>query len=268
MRVSSGSLPTGCRCAGPTTPSAGWTTSRTIRRPGRFVFTLQDVEGHLFASSEKGTFVYTPGGWAAAFPTIINARIGAVRPGSGLMYYVARGEYGVIRQEGDGFVARRIPAPGLGDSYNTAVDSAGTAWLELGVSKIGRIIFHGDDPVLQVFGASRGLGEGWIELYVLDGIARFHWGGHVYRFDEVLRRFVDDRELRGSVPAACEGRGPSGERFAGKALVHAIRRLPRSIDRSGARPVDIPNIGFGPTDLHARGQRGRLDVREAPPGEV
>ncbi|MGA2693556.1 MAG: ATP-binding protein [Opitutaceae bacterium] len=215
--------------------------------PGRFVFTLQDVEGHLFASSEKGTFVYTPRGWAAAFPTIINARIGAVRPGSGLMYYVARGEYGVIRQEGDGFVARRIPAPGLGDSYNTAVDSAGTAWLELGVSKIGRINFHGNDPVLQVFGASRGLGEGWIELYVLDGIARFHWGGHVYRFDEVLRRFVDDREL--------VDRYPQLARAGGRPVSDSLGRLwftnptaPDVIDRSGARPAEIPNIGFGPTE--------------------
>ena len=176
MRVSSGSLPTGCRCAGPTTPSAGWTTSRTIRRPAALCSRCRTSRA-ICSEQREGHLRLTRRGWAAAFPTIINARIGAVRPGSGLMYYVARGEYGVIRQEGDGFVARRIPAPGLGDSYNTAVDSAGTAWLELGVSKIGRIIFHGDDPVLQVFGASRGLGEGWIELYVLDGIARFHGEG-------------------------------------------------------------------------------------------
>ena len=107
--------------------------------PGRYLFTMAEEKGLLFATNDEGIFVLEADGWKLALPGIANARIALAGPSGGELYYVARGEYGTIERTPSGFVARRIPFRDLGDSYNSIVDSEGVVWLEYGLSRIGRL---------------------------------------------------------------------------------------------------------------------------------
>ena len=88
--------------------------------PGRYLFTLTDVAGHLFAGNDVGVWVFENAVWRLVLPGIINARLGVAPPTSdGGLFYVARGEFGMIHSEGAGYTAERIPAAGLLDTYNS-----------------------------------------------------------------------------------------------------------------------------------------------------
>ena len=221
--------------------------------PGQYLFTVTEVEGRLFASNDLGIYVYEPAGWRLILPGIVNARIGAARTTAAGMPYVARGEYGTIQQTRQGYSARRFPAPGLGDSYNSEVDSAGIGWLELGLSRVGRLDPHGGKPQLQVLGTGEGLSSGWVELYLLDGIARFHMGNHLYRFDNAQGRFVEDRELLARIPQlAIAGGRPVTDSFG--RLWYTADGAIQVNDRSAAggnRPVNITSADFAPTNYTA-----------------
>ena len=246
--------------------------------PGRYLFTLLDVDGHLFASNEEGIFVHEPAGWIEVLPKIVNARIWAAKSADLGMYYLARGEYGVIRQVGQGYIARRIPAPNLADNFGVAIDAAGIAWIELGVSRIGRFDPNGGDPKLRFFGRADGLGDGWIEPYVLDGVARFHWGESVARFDDTRQAFVADRELVALYPQMAIAGGRPEMDGLGR-LWFSNKTTAEMIDRSasgGNRSTAITQLKFAPTNctpeangvvwMFARRNLARLDLRiPAPP---
>ena len=55
-------------------------------------------------------------------------------------------------------------------------------------------------PRLDLFGDKDGLGRGWVEIYVLDGVARFHVATRLYRFDSARGKFVEDKELLARLP--------------------------------------------------------------------
>ncbi len=221
--------------------------------PGRYLYTLTDVDGALFASNDEGIYVYENGTWKSVLSGVVNARLGVAPSGPQGYHYVARGEYGTLRLEADGWSARRIPMPGLGDSYSAEVDAEGIGWIELGTSLVGRMDAHGVVPKLEIFGREHGLREGWTEIYVLDGVARFHIGDQLYRFDNVARRFVSDRELLAALPqlAIAAGRPVTDNRGR---LWYTFEGVTRVVDRSatgGNREVAIPRVGFAPTHYTA-----------------
>lgn len=248
--------------------------------PGRYLFTLTEVDGRLFAGNEEGIYVYESAGWKLVLAGIVNARVGAARGEKGEYPYVARGEYGVIRQtggKGGEYSVHRITAPDLGDSYNAKIDAQGTGWIELGVSRVGRIELRAGQPTLRIFGPEDGLTDGWLEAYVLDGIARFHLTSHVYRFDEAREKFVEDRELLDLVPELVDAVGRpilDGRRR----LWYTINGAPHVVDLGAddnGRTVDIRSVGFAPTSytqeddgviwMFAPRRLSRMDLRIAPP---
>jgi signal transduction histidine kinase/ActR/RegA family two-component response regulator len=241
--------------------------------PGRYLFTLADVDGQLFGGNEKGLYLRDADGWKLILPGIFNPRIAGLNSTNGELYYVARGEYGVIRRTESGYAARRFPMPELLDSFGAVGDSNGILWVELGSGKIGRLDPRGAEPVFRIFGIGDGLGQGWIEPYVIDGVAHFHWGRHVYRFDDSLQRFVDDREFLSRYPMLASA--------GGRPVTDALGRLwfsdtlkARAVDRSaaGAYPeVSLPRVGFSPTGytiedngvvwMNKKGWLVRVDLR-------
>ncbi len=241
--------------------------------PGNYLFTLMVVDEQLFASNDKGIYVYEKTGWRLILPGILNARIGVSGSTPEGIPYVARGEYGVIRRSGQNYTARRIPMPGLEDSYGVVIDSAGIGWLELGTSRVGRLDPGGGNPVLEILGIADGVATGWIEIYLLDGIARFHVGTQLYRFDDAAHKFVVDRELLARIPQLANAGGrPVTDRF--QRLWFTVNGATQVIDRSAAgsnRPLDIPTPGFAPTNytveddgvvwMFERRRLARMDLR-------
>jgi len=181
--------------------------------PGRYLFTLADVDGQLFGANEAGIFVREDSGWKEIGPGITGARVGIASTPNGLLY-VARNEGGWIQRTPEGYKIRRIPMPGLGDSYNAVTDSAGFVWLELGPSRVGRIDPRREEPAVEIFGTRDGLVAGWVQIFTLDGVARFNLPEHLLRFDEATHRFVDDRDLLTSLPDMPVGNGrPTTDAF-------------------------------------------------------
>ncbi len=221
--------------------------------PGRYLFTLEDVDGQLFGSNDEGIFVLENDRWKLVLPGVVNARVGVARSGPQGISYVARGEYGTIKSTAEGFTAHRIMAPELSDSYGATVEASGVGWVELGNGRIGRVDPAGAAPKLEIFTAKDGLGEGWAEIYELDGIARFHVATHLYRFDEATRKIVEDREILARLPQlALAGGRPVTDSFG--RLWYTANGATEVIDRTAAggnRPVKIGRVGFAPTSYTA-----------------
>jgi signal transduction histidine kinase/ActR/RegA family two-component response regulator len=221
--------------------------------PGRYLFTLTEAGGQMFGGNDRGIFVRDPSGWREILPGIVNARVWSVGPAKGEWDYAARGEFGFIKQEGPDYSARRFPAPGLADNYGAVVDAAGTSWLELGNSEVGRIDVGKAGPVLRILGADSGLGDGWIEPYIIDGSAHFHWGDHLVRFDDSLQRFVPDSAFLARYPQLAVAGGRPVTDALGR-LWFSDRTAPVALDRGaswGGRPIDLVPVGFTPTSFTA-----------------
>ena len=242
--------------------------------PGRFLWSIAEVGGELYATSDTGIFTRKETGWKLAATGMTNARLGAgpTKPDGGV-FYVARDEIGWLHQTGGEYSAERIPVKDLGEVYNSVEDSAGSVWLELGVTRIGRIQFGSGGPRVRFFGAEDGLTDGWANIFALDGIFRCSVAGHLLRFDERTQRFSDDRELIRRIPdlAASTGRpirDASGRLwFASMGNVHFIdHNLP-----AGGLAAETVPLGFEPTDftmeadgvvwMQTRGHLARFDPR-------
>lgn len=219
--------------------------------PGRYVFTLDDVGGELFAASDSGIFRYDVAAWEMVAPGIVNARVIA-QLSQDVWAYVARGEVGLLRRTGRGFVIERTRMPYLGDNYNVARDAAGTFWLELGNSRVGRLEWREQTPELKMLGSAQGLTDGWAEIFIFEGVARFHVRNHVFRYDERSNRFVEDQELLGRYPQLAMANGRPTTDATGRLWYTAngtanILDLNDKTRRSG-QPVPV---GFAPTDYTA-----------------
>jgi PAS domain S-box-containing protein len=168
--------------------------------PGKFVFTIADVDGRLYAGNDNGIFVREEKSWRSIGPGIVNARIGVAKTPSGDLVYVARGEIGTLHREGNTYTANRIPHPDLGDNYNARTDRDGITWLELGSGRVARLDPRGTPPVLKAYDRSNGLFDGWVAISNFDGVARFHLPNHVLRFNEATGHFVEDTALLARFP--------------------------------------------------------------------
>ncbi len=245
--------------------------------PGRYLFTMAEEDGQLFATNDEGIYVLEANAWKLALPGIVNARVGVARATPDGLCYVARGEFGTIQRAPLGYVARRISCPALGDSYNSVVDSAGVGWLELGVSRIGRLDPRGAAPSLQILGTSDGLLDGWVEVYLIDGVARFHVSNHLFRFDPAQKRFEEDRELVARIPELADAGGrPVNDRFG--RLWYTANGTAHAIDLTAAgenRAIKMAPVGFAPTGytveddgkvwMFERRRLARLDLQQHGP---
>ena len=219
--------------------------------PGRYVFTLSDVDGRLFAANDAGIFVREASGWKTVATEIVNARVGIASTPDGLLY-VARNEYGWLQQTPDGYKTRRIPVPGLGDIYNALTDPAGVIWLELGASRVGRMDLHQGTPTIEILGTRDGLADGWVQIFVFDGAAHFNTPNFLCHFDDTTHRFVECRDLRARYPevTAWDGRptcDASGRLwFSANGAVHIFSSTPE-----GRRSVETVPVGFNPSEFTA-----------------
>ncbi len=219
---------------------------------GRFLWAANESEGRLFASNEEGIFVRAGTGWQQVASGIINARVGVGRAQSdGRFFYVARDEIGWIQESPGGYSVQRIPVKGLGQVYNAVDDSTGAIWLELGTSRVGRVEFGAGGPAVRFFGKEDGLGDGWANLCVLDGIVRCTTSRNLQVFDARTGRFVDDPGLFRRIPllADCTGRparDPSGRLwFVSQGVVRFVDDL-----KAGENPpVGSLPVGFQPGEF-------------------
>jgi PAS domain S-box-containing protein len=221
--------------------------------PGRFVWSVAEIDGRLFAADDAGVFVRDGNRWRQLAAGIVNARmgIGPIRP-DGRHFFAARGEIGWIRESAGRTDVQRIPVKGLGEVYNAVDDAGGAVWLEVGTNRVGRMEFGGGEPSVRFFGAKDGLGDGWASIFVIDGVARFNTSSHLQRFDARTRRFVGDSELARRNPTlefstGRPARDASGRLwFGGQGTVHFVS------DRQAAvKPVaeSLP-VGFEPEEFN------------------
>lgn len=243
--------------------------------PGRFLFTLNAVDGQLFASNDAGIYLREEAGWRLIAPGIVNARVGTGRTTARGIPYVARGEYGFLQRRGSDFTAQRTRLSGLGDNYNAVTDAAGIVWLELGTSRVGRFNPNAEPATFEILGPENGVAEGWVSIYELDGVARLYAGNRILRFDDTARRFVDNPELLNLFPANARpdgrvARDPSGRIwYTANGLVHILE------ETGGTPKVTTMSVGIAPTEytieengivwLFERQRLARLDPRMPSP---
>ena len=168
--------------------------------PGQFMANMTVVNGELWAATNTGVYALKPAGWQQLIANLTHAHLDIVPPRAQGVFYAARGEIGWIRQDEKGYYADRVPRPDLGEVYNGIEDRDGIVWLELGMSRVGRVDLKGEKPVLDIFGQEDGLNVGWVGAYLWDGVARFNLNNDRFRFDDATRRFVKDTEILKSSP--------------------------------------------------------------------
>ncbi len=174
----------------------------TPENAGAGVAHLGVMADRLFASRDDGVFEYTANGWRKVIDGIVAARIGAAPGSKDGWFYAANSEVGWFHPTPDGLEATRIPMPSLGAVYNNTIDAEGTVWLELGTARVARIrLDQGATPQVRVFGAADGIPQGWVNNYVLDGVARHYAAGKTTRYDPATNRFVEDEALIQRYPA-------------------------------------------------------------------
>ncbi|HTO02772.1 MAG TPA: PAS domain-containing protein, partial [Opitutus sp.] len=248
--------------------------------PGRYLAGLASIDGALFGTSDAGIYSFEDHSWKEVVSGVINARLGVAENNSQRIYFVARGEYGWIEKTSEGYSAHRIPMPDLGDSYGAAVDAAGIGWIEMGTGLVGRFDARQTEPKVELLETGKEIARGWVEIFVLEGIARFHVSRVHYRFDETNRRFVEDRELLERFPRLVNAGGrpvmDRGQRlwFTSEGAPHVIDYSPKGAEQA----IAIPPIDFFPTIytleedgvawLSDRRRLARVDLRLPSPPQL
>lgn len=213
--------------------------------PGRYLYTLTSADGRLFACNDSTIYVRAGAGWKAIAHGIANARVGVAETAQGILYF-ARNEWGWIKPTTSDYQIQRNPAPGLGDNYNALVDPAGVVWLELGSSRVGRMDLRHGTPKIEILGTRDGLYDGWVQIFVFDGAARFNMPSHLCRFDDSKHRFVDDKDLLARFPEVTDWNGrPKTDAFGrlwftASGEVHVLS----ANSKGGHRSVETVPIGF------------------------
>jgi signal transduction histidine kinase len=221
--------------------------------PGRFLWSIAETRGRLFATNEDGVFVRTTTGWQQVAAGMINARLG-IGPAQteGKFFYVARGELGWITDQAGRYVVERFPIKGLGEVYNAVDDDAGIIWLELGNNRLGRVEIRAGEPTVRFFGKQDGLGDGWVNVFTLDGNVHCTSSLRLESFDTKTQRLVEDRELLRRIPALLESSGRPARDASGR-LWFSQRGTVSFVDdtKSGEKPVaGTLSLGFQPTEFN------------------
>ncbi|MBK8476690.1 MAG: response regulator [Opitutaceae bacterium] len=220
---------------------------------GLAIFHFGVMADRLFASDDTGVYERTTDGWRTVATGITNARFCLAPPTADGWLYVARGEIGWFQLTPQGLKIRRIPVPALTDAYNNTTDGSGAIWLELGASHAARIRLAPESPPqVRVYSAEDGLTDGWVNIFLLDGVARVNLTNQMLRLDERTDRFCEDETLRVRYPAmrACVARP----------LIDALGRIWFSVNGSvhridprlpPAEQLQLMHSGFTPYEYSA-----------------
>lgn len=149
------------------------TAFEDLSPPGVATINLAVVNGELWATSDIGVYVREGDTWRTLNTEIKSAHIDMVPPQSQGVFYATVGEIGWIRKTGKGCEVTRVPAPDLGTMYSGIRDNNGILWLELGVSRVGRVDLSGENPALKIYGRESGLSVGWVQSFLWDGSIYF-----------------------------------------------------------------------------------------------
>jgi signal transduction histidine kinase/CheY-like chemotaxis protein len=171
--------------------------------PGRYVGTLSVGTGALLATNEEGIFLRENGAWRLVVSGVANARIEAPDPDPNRRRwaYFARGEYGWLTRTGNNFSVQRAPNPSFDhDVYLSVTDARGDIWLEMGAGKFGRARLGEPFPTLEIFDHILEKSDTWVNIFVVEGTARFNVNAKIFRLDEATRRLVLDRDLIARIP--------------------------------------------------------------------
>jgi two-component system, sensor histidine kinase and response regulator len=240
-------------------------------------FHMGTIADRLFCSDKSGIYERTTTGWRTAATGIVNARIGIAPHSDNGWFYTARDEIGWLTPTPEGLTAHRIPVPGLGDAYNQISDAAGDLWLELGTNRAARIRFVPEQmPQIRIFTAADGLADGWVQIFVIDGIARFNLPNRVLRLSPTTGRFEDDTEFLRLYPEMRNSLGRPIRDPLGRiwfTVSGTVHQLDPSLPTAGRLRAIFP--GFGPYDFTAeengivwmldRGRFLRFDPRSPTP---
>lgn len=168
--------------------------------PGLMTINIAVLEGYLWASSDTGIYILEGDEWRTVTTAIQNAHIDLLKPQKRGVFYALKGEIGWIRRTGSGFELDRFPAPELGLVYSGLQDDKGILWIELGVSRIGRVDLSGEKPELRIYDRDAGLGVGWVQSFLWKGSAYFTLNTHQYFFNDTTKSFVPATVLTKEVP--------------------------------------------------------------------
>jgi signal transduction histidine kinase/CheY-like chemotaxis protein len=168
--------------------------------PGAGLANCGVMANRLFASRGDGVFERTAEGWRKVLDGIDSPRLGVATPTSSGWFYCATGEVGWFKPTPDGLTAERFKMPELSMVFTTAVDGAGTVWLELGTGKIARVRLNSPKPEVQFFSTADGLPNSWVNTFVIDGVARHAANGQTLRLDESTGKLIEDTEFIGRYP--------------------------------------------------------------------
>ncbi len=218
--------------------------------PGHFVSILASIDGTLLASSELGIFARTPRSWEPIATGIDSARIDIAAPRNGNILYAAKGEFGWLRKTRSGYQALRIADPNLGDVYNGIEDNRGVVWLELGMSRLGRIDLSGERPVLKIYGPENGLVVGWVQAFLWEGRAHFNLNNHHFLFDETTNRFNEDFDmLRKNPELALAGGRPTLDGLGRLWFAARGGAFMRDLRPEKPAPTTAMAVGFEPSEF-------------------
>jgi hypothetical protein len=119
-----------------------------------------------------------------------------------------------------------------------------------------------------------------VEVFLVDGRARFHVANHLYRFDAAQKKFVQDRELIARIPELADAGGrPVFDGFGrlwftAQGAAHAI-----DLTQDGpGRSIKMAPLGFAPTGytveddgkvwMFEKRRLARMDLQQPGPPDV
>ncbi|MEO6993920.1 MAG: ATP-binding protein, partial [Lacunisphaera sp.] len=158
------------------------------------------VEGSLWTTSDTGVYALRGNEWETVTTALKNARIDLLPPQKQGVFYVTKGEIGWIQKAPTGYELKRVPEPALGMVFSGMRDSHGIVWLELGVSRAGRLDLSGVKPQLRIYGRDAGLVAGWLQVFEWKGEPIFSLNGRQYSFDENTKHFDLTTNFSTSLP--------------------------------------------------------------------
>jgi PAS domain S-box-containing protein len=172
----------------------------SVNPPDEFVYEGSFDMARPILSTRNNAYFLTEAGWVPFAPGVINLRVLDSVSYSGRWLYGARGEVGWLRPTPSGIEVERIPVPELKNTYLGSKDSEGRIWMELGTGLIGLVRVENGRPAVEIFGEKDGVPDGWAQVFVLNGKARFNVADRILRFDEANRRFVLDQAFVRTLP--------------------------------------------------------------------
>ncbi|HEY0946854.1 MAG TPA: ATP-binding protein [Opitutaceae bacterium] len=217
----------------------------------RLTYNLVDLDGELFAGTEAGVLRFHEDRWQMVAPEIVNARLGLTPMIAGRSLYVARGETGYVSRSGDNYTLERFPCELMSDAYGHVRDGDGVVWLEAGASRVIRVEMGDGPPVVRMFGADSGLGDGWVQLFTFEGQVYAFVSNRVVQYDRVAQRFVPATALLRQWPELAAAQGhPLSTSNGGVwfSTATAACYLAPAADGKPASRVVVP-LGFTPLEF-------------------